>query len=352
MRLPNGYGSVTKMSGKRRNPYVVRKTIGYHYDAEKDRQVQDIVVIGYARTKNEGLRMLAEYNQAPYDLDLAKMTFKQVYDAWSKRKYPKISKTNKDGYSACYKVCTELYDIPMRNIRLADLQRTVDTSGKNYPTLQKLKVLFSQLYNYAMEHDICEKNYSQYVDILQYKDKRPVRYIRERFSRDEVSVIWEHQDDPYYQTILMLIYSGVRINELLALKKSDVNIDEQYFSIPKSKTEAGVRDVPIADKVLPFFKSWLVKYADSEYLISTPAGSKFGYKNYYRNYYTNRLEVLGVDHTPHCCRHTFVSELTEAKIDPRVIKTIVGHSGGFSTTEKVYMHISMQTFLDAVNLIP
>ena len=42
MKLPNGYGSVVKLSGKRRKPYQVRKTIGWHYDEVKDKQVQDI----------------------------------------------------------------------------------------------------------------------------------------------------------------------------------------------------------------------------------------------------------------------------------------------------------------------
>lgn len=35
MKLPNGYGSVTKMSGRRRNPWVARKTDGYELDPEK-----------------------------------------------------------------------------------------------------------------------------------------------------------------------------------------------------------------------------------------------------------------------------------------------------------------------------
>ena len=34
MKLPNGYGSVVKMSGKRRKPYMVRKTIGWHLDKD------------------------------------------------------------------------------------------------------------------------------------------------------------------------------------------------------------------------------------------------------------------------------------------------------------------------------
>lgn len=51
MKLPNGYGSVVKLSGKRRNPYQVRKTTGWHYDKEKDKQVQDMITIGYATTR-------------------------------------------------------------------------------------------------------------------------------------------------------------------------------------------------------------------------------------------------------------------------------------------------------------
>ena len=39
-----------------------------------------------------------------------------------------------------------------------DLQFVVDTCGKNYPTLKKLKGLFNQLYAYAMKNDICNKD--------------------------------------------------------------------------------------------------------------------------------------------------------------------------------------------------
>ena len=55
MKLPNGYGSVVKLSGKRRRPYQVRKTVGWHYDKVKDKQVQDMITIGYAATRAEGL---------------------------------------------------------------------------------------------------------------------------------------------------------------------------------------------------------------------------------------------------------------------------------------------------------
>ena len=75
MRLPNGYGSVIKMSGKRRKPYAARKTAGWHYDKEKDKQIQDFVIIGYAETRAEALQLLSNYNNNPYDLTASKMTF-------------------------------------------------------------------------------------------------------------------------------------------------------------------------------------------------------------------------------------------------------------------------------------
>ena len=78
MKLPNGYGSVVKLSGKRRKPYIVRKTVGWHYDKGKDKQVQDMITIGYAATRAEGLQMLADYNNNPFDTKAAKMTFSDV----------------------------------------------------------------------------------------------------------------------------------------------------------------------------------------------------------------------------------------------------------------------------------
>ena len=50
---------------------------------------------------------------------------------------------------------------------------------------------------------------------------------------------------------------------------------------------------------------------------------------------------LGFDQTPHCCRHTCISLLAEAKVSPTYQKMIVGHKGAMSLTEKVYTHIDL-----------
>ena len=350
MKLPNGYGTVKKMSGKRRRPYVVKKTVGWHYDEAKDKMIQDQMTIGYAATRAEGLQMLAEYNNNPFDLKASKVAFQEVYERWSKEKFPTISHSNVKGYEASYKVCGSLNNKVFRDMKLVDLQTVVDTCGKNYPTLKKLKSLFNQLYEYAMKNDICSKDYSEFVDIVKYKDKNPDKRDHNKFTKEEIERLWTLAEDPYYQIVLMLIYNGCRISEFLDLKKEDVHLAEQYFDVIASKTENGLRKVPIADKLLPFYKAWFEGSA-CEYLLHTPDQKHFDYRNYFDSYFTPLMEQLGFDHTPHDTRHTCISLLTEADVNPTSIKKIVGHSGAMTLTERVYTHLDIQILVDAINKI-
>lgn len=338
------------MSGKRRRPYVVKKTVGWHYDEVKDKMIQDQMTIGYAATRAEGLQMLAEYNNNPFDLKASKVTFQEVYERWSKEKFPTISHSNVKGYEASYKVCGSLNNKVFRDMKLVDLQTVVDTCGKNYPTLKKLKSLFSQLYEYAMKNDICSKDYSKFVDIVKYKDKNPDKRDHNKFTKEEIERLWTLAEDPHYQIVLMLIYNGCRISEFLDLKKEDVHLDEQYFDVIASKTENGLRKVPIADKLLPFYKAWFDGSA-CEYLLHTPDQKHFDYRNYYDSYFTPLMEQLGFDHKPHDTRHTCISKLTESHVDQTMIKKIVGHSGAMTLTERVYTHLDIETLVEAINKI-
>ncbi len=229
--------------------------------------------------------------------------------------------------------------------------QSIDTCGKNFPTLKKIKVLFNQLYDFALKNDICNKDYSSYVDVAQYKDRNPNKYDRNKFSKEEIDLIWEQKDDKYYQIVLMLLYNGVRISEFLDLKKENIHLDEQYFDVIVSKTDNGIRKVPIADKVLPFYKAWYESNPDCEYLLHTEDGKHFKYRNYYDSYFQPLMEQLKIERTPHCCRHTCISLLAEAGVDQTIIKKIVGHSGAMTLTEKVYTHFDMKELVDAINKI-
>lgn len=120
----------------------------------------------------------------------------------------------------------------------------------------------------------------------------------------------------------------------------------------RSKTENGIRRVPIADKVLPFFRTWY-ESSKCKYLVHTNENEHFKYRNYYDAYWKPVIKSLDInqDITPHFCRHTCISMLADAKVEPTIIKTIVGHSGAMSMTESIYTHLDIQTLIDAINLI-
>ena len=267
-----------------------------------------------------------------------------------KEKFPTISNSNVKGYEASYRVCETLYSKVFQDIRLMEPQICGGHLREELLHSEKAQGLFNQLNAYAMKNDICNKDYSEFVDLSRYKDKNPNKRDRNKFTKEQITRLWELAEDPYYQIVLMLIYNGYRISEFLDLKKENVHPEEQYFDVIASKTENGLWKVPIADKVLPFYKAWF-EGSECEYLLHTPEQRHSDYRNYYDSYFTPLMEQLGYDQTPHCTRHTCISMLTEAHVDQTMIKKIVGHSGAMTLTERVYTHLDIETLVEAINRI-
>lgn len=345
MRLPNSFGSVYKLSGNRRNPWCARKTIGW-----KDNGQPIYQYIGYYPTRKDALTALTEYNQNPYDVQTSKITFAEVYEKWSEQHFSTISESNVKGYKASFRSCEPLHHMRMVDIKLDHLQKAVDESGKNTPTLKKMKILFGQMWDYAVIHEIVtadKRDMVRYVDIS--KAGNPDKRDRHPFKKKEIQTLWNAVDtNEYLQIILILIYTGCRISELLNLKKDDVHLQNRWFFVRESKTDSGIREVPIAEKVVPFFQHWMQK--DCDFLICTPEGKPFLYRNYYDSYWKPIMDELHMIHRPHDTRHTCVSLLTMSGCDPRILKGIIGHKGQ-GVTEVVYTHIDLQAKLEAINKI-
>ena len=142
MKLPNKYGSVYKLSGKRRKPWAVRKTVGWKQISEKMRSYPIYEFIGYYATRTEALQALADYNENPYDLHFNTITFEEVYDKWSEEHFKKVSASNINGYKAAFNTSKSLWKMKFVEIKLDHLQKVIDDSGKNTPTLKKLKIMY------------------------------------------------------------------------------------------------------------------------------------------------------------------------------------------------------------------
>ena len=375
MRNPNGYGTVYKLSGNRRKPFIARVTVCWKtYDRltketldripddcdpfEKlsdgrmrfaDKQVYDTV--GCYPTRQDAMIALAEYNADPFDLHISTMTLEELYNKWSDEHFPKVSHSNVQGCKASWNLLEPVKNMRLVDIKLDHYQRICDDSGKNAPTLKKLKITLGLMYDYAVRHEFLKqdkRDMIRYIDIK--KAGNPNARSKNPFNLTQIRTLWKWKDSSeYIRVILMLIYTGCRIGEFLDLKKENVNLEERWFDITASKTEAGIRKVPIHDKVLPFFQEWMTKN-DCEYLISTPDAKHFEYRNYYDSYWKPFMEQLNLDHHPHETRHTCISLLTKAGVDDRFIKKIVGHKGQ-GVTETVYTHLEIQDLLEAINKI-
>ncbi|SET56542.1 Site-specific recombinase XerD [Natronincola peptidivorans] len=339
MRLPNGYGSVYKLSGNRRKPWIARKTIGWDENGKQLYQT-----IGYYEKRPDALNALAEFNKNPYDMKVSTITFAEVFEKWNEGKYPTISKSNINGYNAAFKTSEVLHNIKFVEIRAKHMQDVIRTCGKGHGTLRKIKVLFNQLYKFAMENDIVTKDYSDYVDI----GKNTEGSTRKSFTSKEIKRLFEVVDHiEFVDTILIMIYTGLRIGELLILENAAIDLDNRTI-IGGIKTEAGKdRIVPISSKILPLVEN---RVSLNKYFLMNIEGNMLKYDNYYREKFIPIMEQLGMDHKPHDCRHTFATLMGNAGADTVALQKIIGHAS-YQTTANIYTHKDIEQLKKAIDLI-
>ena len=244
IKLPNNYGSISKLSGNRRRPYVVRKS----------KEGGGFTILGYTASREEGLELLAQYNANPWDIDRAKLTLQQLYDLWTEKKAPKLGKANQDSLRAAFKHCSALLNRPYKEIRAYEMQDTIDNCGRSYATQGAIKNLWTHLDEFALELDIITRCYS---DLLTSTAAPPTS--RTVFAPREVEMLWQHAGEPWVDTVLIFIYSGWRISELLALTPADVDLEAGTMK-GGTKTAAGKnRVVPIHSKIRPLVEARLAE---------------------------------------------------------------------------------------------
>lgn len=341
MKKANGNGSISKLSGIRRKPYIARVTLGW--DEKTGRQIRK--TIGTYVTQKEAQKALIDYLDNPYDLDLSNILFKDVYEKWSKLKYPKVSHSAILGYQSAYNNVEKLHNMKIKDIKARHLQEAIDSCSKGQATKKKIKFLFGQMFAYAMQNDIITKDYSEFVDIGKTSEESK----REPFSNKEIELLWKHIDDiEFIDTILIMIYSGFRIGELLELETKNIDLVNMTMT-GGLKTEAGKnRLVPIHPKIFPLIEKRYNK--DNQYLIINFKGKKMKYDNYYKEKFIPIMEQLNMEHRPHDCRHTFATLLSNANANATAIKKMIGHES-YATTEKIYTHKDIEELRKNVELI-
>lgn len=342
MKLPNGYGTVRKLSGKRRKPWIVEKTVGWTIDEETKSKKQVRVTIGYYVTRQEGLQALADYNSNPYDLNARNVTFRQLYELWSKRKFDKVSDRTKASYEAASKYLEPIMDSPIQQIKTFELQNIIDSCPLSSSTKSNIKVVMNGAFEYAMQNDIVDRNYSQYVEVVETDPT----YERKVFTLSEINALWDRKDRFDIRILLILLYTGMRVNELLKMPRECFNIDENYLDIRQAKNKTSIRKVPVHKKILPLLLDFY--NCNGELLIMSDSGCKVSYNNFATRNMIRMMEELNTTHKIHDTRHTFITQAKHCKFDDLYLKKIVGHSPD-NITDKVYTHITIQDLNNEIN---
>lgn len=333
MRNGNGFGSVYKLKGNRRKKWLAIVTVGYDKNGKQLRKS-----LGTYYTKQDGLRALIMYNDNP--LQYQTITFEMLKNKWwdKKKEIYKNNVSRTTAYSSIRHL-ESLDKTDIKNMNLLFLQNFFDNLDVTNQVKKKVKSQLNNILDYGIKLDLIKENKAQYVEIgkVEKKVKRRV------FTQEEIKILWDNIDfNDYVKTILILIYTGMRIGELLKLKNENINLKDKVIYIRESKTNSGQRAIPISEKI---FDLILSIYDNKNIYFFKKA------YNYYRTKFSKTLLDINIEsHTIHDTRHTFATLLSNTNANETNIIKLIGHSD-YKITQDVYTHKSINELRKTINLI-
>ena len=259
MRRANGTGSIVKLSGNRRRPYIVKISA-----RDKDGYVRQVALSYHAKLQ-EAQEALEEYNrkaaagQTP-SADMLSWTVEQVYTAWSEREYPRSGKSSVASHKASWNQRVSRYAArKMRSVTLDEWQAILDEGedeGRSQSSINNDAILIRALHAYAMKRDIIGKDYSRYLDIptVDIKVKKGALNDLQLAKLEELA----RAGFPGASEAMVLCYTGLRISEFLSLTPFAYRSEDGGYLQCGVKSAAGRdRIIPIHPKISAYVQQWL-----------------------------------------------------------------------------------------------
>ena len=336
-RRSNGSGSVYKSKERRKKPWAAMATTYRNC-------IRESVFLGYFATEREAVEALAKVDTQNISPEYNSTT-EDIYKLWSRLHFRNISDKSIEGYENAWKHFSSLYNRKIRDIRTDDFQAIIDgliQQGRSRSTCDKISILANKLCDFALERDIVYKNYAQFIKLPKQEKKE-----QEIFSDKEIEILFKNQWKLVAQIILVLIFSGPRIEELFSIETKNVHLKERYM-VGGLKTEAGKnRIIPINEKIYPFIESWY--NPNNRYLLINSKGGKKNARNFREREFYPFLEEVGILSendkerrlTPHNARHTFSSKMVKAGAQPEILQKVIGHAN-YETTIDTYTHFTKE----------
>lgn len=267
------------------------------------------------------------------------ITLRQLFNEWLPIHSQSISDSAVKSYRIAFKHISNIADMSITDIHFQHLQNVINSmhvKGLSYSSCKKVRTLLNQLFNYAIIKDYPITNYAIHLNL-----GPNIPTIRRRvFTRQQINKLWMI-DTPYSHMILILLYTGLRIGELLNLRKQDIYRRSSYLIVRRAKTKAGEgRIIPIHHRIMPLIDQL---YRDIDEYLFTISYTSF------RKHFQDIMKQLNCKHTIHDTRHTFAS-LLDAVAPPNTLRSLLGHKQGDITT-RVYTHKTIRELRKTIELL-
>ena len=252
-----------------------------------------------------------------------------------------------------------IYNTPLQQANetqiKAFLQKQLNYSQS---TLNKVYGLLKAVFNEAVSRNIITSNPMQRIKKPKsQKAKEKVRALTVAEQSALIDVLM-NEDIKYSQQMLISMLTGMRMGEINALSKKDINLTFNVITVNKTisrgkkgepilndttKTEAGLRRIPITEELKPLITE-CVKFADNDFLFKTEQGRMIttNQVNMELNRALKKYDIVDSSVygkvTCHSLRHTYATRCIESGISPKILQKLLGHTD---------IRITLNTYCDA-----
>lgn len=283
-------------------------------------------------------------------------------------------------YECAWKVYIEPNDISKKNIKkispreiqeyvnIIKKQKGIRTKRNLSPTsINTVITVLGSAFTYAVDFGLLKDNPCEKIKRVPKKVQKKVNAFTVQEQKKIERYLLE-LNNPEYFGIILCLYTGLRIGELVALEWDDIDFGEGTMSINKTfypikgddglwhyeisipKTRKSLRDIPLPDYILDELIK-LKKISLSKNVISRLDGSLLT-SNTHRERFANLTKTLGISSLNfHALRHTFATRALESGMDVKTLADIMGHANA-SITLNIYAHSMSEHKKNMMNNIP
>ena len=289
------------------------------------------------------------------------------FDEWAERWFEQhkenVTPTTAEGYRYTLRILTDHFGRrKLSEIKAMDIElflRQLRKEGRSDSALAQCRGMLFQIFKKAVANDYLLKNPVEFAEKMR---KGPPKR-KEAFTADEVRYLMENlPENKIGWSIRLLLATGMRTQELLGLEPRHIAKDGSTITIEQAlvrikgtvaigtpKSFDSYRTIPVPPFV-QYCARELRNTADKFVWNSPKIPDQPCNPSHFSTQFQKALENMeGVRVlTPHCCRHTYVSQMQALGVSVETIQSIVGHADMDMTRH--YLHVQESIRQEAVDL--